>query len=97
MTIKITKNITCNGDKCDKHRDNDTNHWWVGFAGKGYAVIAVNRDALPTLQLLSDYDNVLDFCGEQCASKWVSKQFTEMREKSGLQLAEYFEREGSRI
>jgi hypothetical protein len=81
MTIKITKNITCNGDKCDKHRDADTNHWWVGYAGKGYAIIAVNREAL-SIRSMRESDAVLDFCGEECASKWVSRQFTEMREKA---------------
>ena len=85
MTIKRTENISCDGDKCDKTRDQDSNHWLVGYMDGGLILIAQNRNKLPEgmwgddEEVELDERKLKDFCGEECAIKWVSKMLTEIK------------------
>jgi hypothetical protein len=82
MTMKTTVNVTCDGEICPHVRTGDSNHWLVGIAYDRFVALAYNRARirmmLATLPSLPD-DCFKDFCGEQCAIKWVSKQLTEIQ------------------
>lgn len=83
MTIKRTENITCDGDKCEHVRDQDSNHWLVGMSLDKSIIVAASRTDLRVGDQngikLHQLDNVKDFCGEACAIKWVSKMLTKIK------------------
>ena len=80
MSRSTIVDIKCDGDKCDKHRSQDTNHWLVGAVSGKKIVVATDEKELgfpvaPSNRVIS----VSDFCGEECAIKWVSKQLSEIK------------------
>lgn len=94
MSRKESVEITCDGEigstKCEQVGSKDSNHWLVGLSGiEGkYFVMAKNKDTL--MNIIKAYDGshmpidtpdelVKDFCGEECAIKWVSKMLTEIK------------------
>jgi hypothetical protein len=76
MTLKRTENISCDGEKCDKTRDQDSNHWLVGQSDDVVIIVTTKRNLIP-----GNYkqEEVKDFCGEQHAIQWVSKMLTEIK------------------
>ena len=70
-------NVTCDGDQCTHVRSNDANHWLVGVCLSRSIRIANSRAGLGENGVLPEGIN--DFCGEQCAIKWVSRMLTEIK------------------
>ena len=78
-------NVTCDGENCEHVRDQDSNHWLVGICIMDQIMVTTSRNNLnlynedgrpvPVEQLSA----LKDFCGEQCAIKWVSKMLTEIK------------------
>lgn len=84
MTIKRAETIHCDGDKCTHVKDQDSNHWLTGYDGSIFILIGKGRDAFPQdASYIPDPslnpNKFLDFCGEECAIRWVSKQLTEIK------------------
>lgn len=77
MSVETIQNVTCDGDRCRKKRDGDSNHWLVGFSEQGYIVLGKDRSAIDHEPVADEA--IKDFCGEQCAIKWVSKMLTEIK------------------
>ncbi len=83
MTMKTVVNVSCDGENCDHVRASDSNHWLVGLIWKGNVIVTSKRELFPDLNTQKEF-NVLDakdFCGEECAIKWVSKKLTEIKSK----------------
>jgi hypothetical protein len=75
MTMKTVVNVSCDGENCDHVRASDSNHWFIGLVdGKGILITSC-RERLPVE--LKDII-VKDFCGQECAVKWVSKMMQEI-------------------
>lgn len=88
MTLKKVDSITCDGEGCSHVREQDANHWLVGLAFDGEIRIAINRSKLhiphdleKRMKLEEDNEDnsIKDFCGEQCAVKWLSKMLQEIK------------------
>jgi hypothetical protein len=79
--------IVCDGPGCGKHREKDTNHWWtVGVwdrinheENEPQHVILI----VPTRETQhiswSEPDYYRDFCGTECAAKFISEQMGKAR------------------
>jgi hypothetical protein len=78
--LKRIESIECDGDNCNKVRDKDSNHWLVGIDYAGFVVLAVNRDVLVKEKIVHG-EVVMDFCGEECAVKWISKMLPEIKDQ----------------
>lgn len=80
MTMKTTVNVTCDGENCTHTRAGDTNHWLVGVVYKRTVAMSTARPLLTKLTETGVVPpDVKDFCGEECAIKWVSKILAEMK------------------
>jgi hypothetical protein len=80
MSQQTIVNVMCDGEKCNLVRSKDANHWLVGVVAKhkgACMMLAANRDSLKGRGFQDDY--IKDFCGEECAVKWVSKNLTEIK------------------
>jgi hypothetical protein len=67
--------IVCDG--CGKVKQ-DSNHWWiVGYPfrrmGHGVTLVVASTD---DVDLWDDQFNLLDFCGQDCALKFISEQMS---------------------
>ena len=72
-------NVTCDGENCEHVRAQDSNHWLVGECiNSSFIIIANTRHTLAKNGVLPE--GIKDFCGEQCAIKWVSKMLTEIKQ-----------------
>jgi hypothetical protein len=78
-------NVTCDGENCKHVRANDTNHWLVGICIMDQILLTISRDNLRPFDTnghpipIEQLSEVKDFCGEQCAIKWVSRMLTEIK------------------
>lgn len=83
MTILRIESIKCDGVDCDHVREKDANHWLVGMQHGQFMIIARNRGEFPNIVFrdltIDERPDVQDFCGEECAIKWVSKMLTEIK------------------
>lgn len=84
MTMQTVVNVSCDGENCTHVRASDANHWLVGLIveKEKLVVIATHRVNLPSWNTQSVPfvpENVKDFCGEECAIKWVSKMLAEIK------------------
>ena len=91
MTMQTVVNVSCDGENCTHVRAGDANHWLVGvltrtvpkqnsatYQKAGCTLyVASARELLPVG--LEQDPNVKDFCGEECAIKWVSKMLAEIK------------------
>jgi hypothetical protein len=79
MTMKTVVNVSCDGVDCKHVRANDTNHWLIGYNDTKAIIVTTNRPTLVALLNMSHIpEGVKDFCGQECAGKWVSKMFSEI-------------------
>lgn len=84
---QLLPDVLCDG--CEKKRGNDTNHWLIGIqVAPGVVVIGKNRDAFLSVVATENAfekvlklpaESIMDFCGEACTIKWVSKMLTEIK------------------
>lgn len=84
MTMKTTVNVTCDGVDCNHVRAGDANHWLVGCCYNKTIGVGTTRDIFKFKDgfdiSVDPPDNAIkDFCGEECAIKWVSKMLTEIK------------------
>jgi len=82
--MQTVVNVSCDGPECQHVRAKDTNHWLVGVVLYNNSITLAFSRAVLVLHMSGTGsscipEDVKDFCGEACASKWVSKMFTEIK------------------
>ena len=79
MSREVTVKISCNGDNCSHSTNKERDSGWI-MAGLGNGVFVVGKTKALVVDHVTPGSNLYDFCGEQCAIKWISKQLSQLGE-----------------